>query len=75
VFETPPHPGWQWVAWGFYEYAKHVPTTTGERFTFDAHGIWLTWDEVRGLHRSVRGEVSGADVLWATGVPPRFPPK
>jgi hypothetical protein len=75
VFETPPHPGWQWVAWGFYEYAKHVPTTTGERFTFDAHGVWLTWDEVQGLHRSARGEIEREQVPWATGAPPAFPPK
>lgn len=75
VFETTPHPGWQWVAWGHYGYAESVTTTAGGRFTFEAHGIWLTWDEVRALHRSLRGEVRGDEVPWTTGVPPTFPPK
>ena len=74
VFETDPHPGWQWVAWGHYGYAGRVATTHGEKFTFDAHGVWLTWDEVRGLHRFSRGELAWSQVPWRTTVPPKMPP-
>ena len=74
VFETPPFAGRQWVAWGFYEYAHHVATTTGERFTFDAHGVWLTETEAKAMHARGRGQ-SREPVPWSTVVPPVFPPK
>ena len=74
VFETPAHPGWRWVAWGEYGFGGQVAVTTGDEFVFDAHGVWLTWDEVRGLHRHLRHEVAWADIPWVTGVPPLFPP-
>ena len=75
VFETPAHPGWRWVAWGEYGFGGRVAATTGDEFVFDADGVWLTWDEVRGLHRHLRHEVAWADIPWATGVPPLFQPK
>jgi hypothetical protein len=75
VFETPMHPGWRCVAWGQHGFAGQVATTTGDEFMFDAGGVWLTWDEVRGLHRHLRDEVAWAGIRWATGVPPLFPAK
>ncbi|HEX8913441.1 MAG TPA: hypothetical protein VF796_13855 [Humisphaera sp.] len=72
VFDTPAHPGWRWVAWGEHGFGGAVAATTGEAIVFDADGVWLTWDEVRGLHRHARGEVTWSDVPWATDAPPAF---
>jgi hypothetical protein len=72
IFETPAHPGWRWVAWGECGFADDVTTTEGVEFTFNAQGVWLTWDEVRGLHRHSRGELALSSVPWATGDPPVF---
>lgn len=72
VFQTPAHPGWRWVAWGEHGFAGDIEATTGIEFTFDANGVWLTWDEVRGLHRHLRGEVAWADVPWAAVAPPQY---
>jgi len=58
VVVTSAHPGWQWVAWGHYGYAGSVTTTPDVKFTFDAHGIWMTWDEVNAMHRHSRGEIA-----------------
>ena len=73
VLETPPHPGYRWVEWGFYTYAQHMETTTGERFAFDARGIWLTEAESGAMSARGRGELAGP-VPWSTGGPPAFPP-
>lgn len=75
IYETPPHPAWQWIEWGYYAYAQFVATTTGDRFTFDAHGVWLTWVEVNQMHRNARGELGWKDIRWSTAQPPQFPPK
>jgi hypothetical protein len=76
VLETEPAPGWQFVEWGFYKYAEHLRLTTGERFGFEAHGIWMTEGEAAYLRRRVLSESSkGESPPWVNGIPPRLPPK
>jgi hypothetical protein len=51
--------------------AKAVRLTNGSRFCTDAHGIWLTPEEMNALS-------SGADhaqVPWLNGMPANFPPR
>lgn len=75
VFETPPFTGRQWVDWGRHGYADHVTTTTGERFTFEAHGVWLTLAEARAMFDRPRDHGAAVDDgPWATSVPPELPP-
>jgi hypothetical protein len=75
VLETQPAPGWQLIEWGFHAYAEHLRLTTGERFGFDPHGIWLTERELEYLRRRSWGELAGDEPpAWVNGIPPRFPP-
>lgn len=76
VFETEPAPGRRLIEWGFYTCSQHLKLTTGERFGFDAHGIWMTESEVAYMRRRVRGELTlGEPVPWVNGIPARRPPK
>lgn len=74
VFESEPAPGWQFIEWGYYEYSKHLRLTTGERFGFEAHGIWLTEAEMKYMSHRWRGLATG-QAPWVNGIPPNFPPK
>jgi hypothetical protein len=75
IFETSARPGWQWVAVGRESLASQLGTTTGEVVTFDGHGMWLTFEELRGIHRAARGEISRSGIAWSTKSPPAVPPK
>jgi hypothetical protein len=76
VLETEPALGSQFIEWGFYEYAKHLRLADGREFGFEAHGIWMTREEVEYKLRRVRGTL-GKDEQppWVNGIPPRLPPK
>lgn len=46
-----------------------VSLSNGERFCVDAHGVWLTTQELNGLNA---GAAYGA-INWVTAAPPFFP--
>lgn len=70
VFETVPASGKQFIEWGFYEYAKHLPLSNGLRFDFEAHGIWLIAEEMAYLEQRRQPRHSAP---WVNGIPPKFP--
>lgn len=76
TLETEPALGSQFIEWGFYEYAKHLRLADGREFGFEAHGIWMTREEVECKIRRVRGTL-GKDEQppWVNGIPPLLPPK
>jgi hypothetical protein len=47
-----------------------VPLTNGRRFYVEAHGVWLTEDEVGALGRDEEREIP-----WLNGIAATFPPK
>ena len=50
--------------------ADEVLLQSGDSFYVDAHGIWLTERECKGLMSGRRLD----EIPWSTRVPPRFPP-
>lgn len=50
--------------------SESVQLTTGERFDVDAHGVWLTRQEVEAM-----ATVSLSKVPWHNGIAPRFAPR
>lgn len=75
VLATEPETGQQFIDWGYYEYAKHLRLTNGERFAFDAHGIWLTYAEIEGMRDPENRRLKGDQSFWFNGIAPLFPPK
>lgn len=57
--------------------SEEVTTTDGQQFGLDAHGLWLTLDELKYLHRKHRSpdEVENIKPPWVNGIPPLFAPK
>lgn len=74
VLETESATGQQFIDWGFYTYAEHLLLTTGEHFTFDAHGIWLTYTEVKRMRDRDNPWWDGDQSFWVNGIAPLFPP-
>jgi len=74
MLETEPASGSQFIEWGFYAYADHLLLTNGQRFGFDAHGIWLVETEIQGL-RDDKSPREGDQSFWINGIAPNFPPK
>jgi hypothetical protein len=70
VRETIPASGKQFVDWGFYTYAEHLPLTDGTRFDFEAHGTWLTADEIAHWMKDGAHDATP----WLNGIPPLLPP-
>ena len=59
--------------WGDLErIAQATPLTTGDRFHVDAHGVWLTSDEIRQIEED---DLELDQVQWCRGIAPRFAPK
>ncbi len=73
VLETEPAIGRRFIEWGFYVYADHLRLSTGERFAFDSHGIWLTESEIQAMIAQRRSE--GGEPSWVNGIRPLFAPK
>lgn len=48
--------------------SKAVCVTGGKQYWVDAHGMWLTMEEMSALEEEL-------EVPWVNGVPPRFAPK
>lgn len=48
--------------------SKAVCIVGGMQYRVDAHGVWLTMDEVGALEEEL-------EVPWVNGVPPNFAPK
>lgn len=71
VLETIPASGKEFIKWGYYIYAKHLPLSNGQRFAFEAHGIWLTDEEIAFLDQERQ---SPFPAPWVNGIPPKFPP-
>jgi hypothetical protein len=51
--------------------ADAVRLSDGKRFWTDAHGVWLTEEEMDALSSGV----DHAAVPWLNGLPARFPPR
>lgn len=76
VLETEPELGSRFIEWGFYEYAKHLELANGGQFGFEAHGIWMTQEEMEYQHRRLRGMVAeDEEPPWVNGLAPLLPPK
>ena len=59
--------------WGNLEQISQTTLlTTGDRFHVDAHGVWLTNDEVRQMKEH---HFALEKVQWCRGIQPRFAPK
>jgi hypothetical protein len=67
VFETEPVAGSKLIKWGYYDHCEHLKLTSGGRYGFEAHGIWLTNAELNSLDET--------EPVWVNGLPPHFPPK
>jgi hypothetical protein len=55
----------------FIGIAEAVRLNDGRRFWTDAHGVWLTQEEMDALS----ARVDHATVPWLNGIPARFPPR
>ncbi|MEZ6090064.1 MAG: hypothetical protein R3C05_18960 [Pirellulaceae bacterium] len=66
--------GQQFIDWRYYKYAEHLHLNTGECFTFDAHGIWLTYTEVKRMRDRDNPWWEGDQSFWVNGIAPLFPP-
>jgi len=73
VLETTPATAKTFLAWGFYEYADHLTLRNGQRFGFDAHGVWLT--DVEWRYMETEQSCSNQNAPWVRGIPPKVPPK
>ena len=51
--------------------AEQVLLKTGKRFFVDAHGIWLTEEEMAAL----MDDKDESEVPWLNNIPPNFAPK
>ena len=59
--------------WGnLVRIAETTPLTAGDRFYVDAHGVWLTSDEMRQIEED---DLRRDHVQWCRGIPRRFAPK
>ena len=74
VFETESATGRQFVKWGDYTYANHLRLSSGERFAFDVHGIWLTDSETKRMQDRANPWWLGDQSFWVNGIAPLFPP-
>ena len=57
---------------GYYKYNGHYLTLDNVKIVFDAHCVWFTENECKGLAESA---ISGVDKIeWCTMNPPKLPP-
>ncbi|SEL50831.1 hypothetical protein SAMN05444354_106254 [Stigmatella aurantiaca] len=71
IFYTQPVPH-ELLLKGDYEgISQAVQLTNGCSFAVEAHGIWLTEEEIAVLE----GDEDEENVPWLNGLPPIFPPK
>ena len=54
----------------FISISEQVPLVSGQSFTVDAHGTWLTGEEAIALD-----SMSFNKVPWLNGLPPDFAPR
>lgn len=66
VLVTAPVPGCLLVQRNLFRLAEEVRLVGGQRFEFDAHGIWFTKEEMDALDDEI-------DVPWCTKQPPVLP--
>lgn len=53
-----------------------VPTTDGQLFTIDPHGIWMTKEEAEfWRHNHSQAGLEDPDAPWVNHLPPKFAPK
>lgn len=66
--------GIELVSWAQGGKRDHLRLTTGEQFAFDAHGIWLTYSEIRRMRDRSTPWWEGDQSFWVNGIAPLFPP-
>jgi hypothetical protein len=71
VFTTEEVPNELLLRRDFEGIAKAVRLTNGKRFSTDAHGIWLTQEEMAALSAGI----DHSRVPWVNGMPANFSPR
>lgn len=66
--------GLELFSWAQSGKRDHLQLTSGERFAFDAHGIWLTYSEIRKMRDRTTPWWEGDQSFWVNGIAPLFPP-
>ncbi len=62
------------VSWVKGGKCDHLRLTSGERFAFDSHGIWLTYSEIKQMRDRSNSYWEGDQSFWVNGIAPLFPP-